>query len=244
MKDQLKKLQEYLNQEGLTGEANLLDFFILKIAQEIYVVKPGDILSEIAGGDPLYQKLIESANPGLKPDSLKIGQKINLPTKPIRPNEAMTYSPSLVTFVKQYEGMPSANNPGKPYLVPYDDKFGNITIGWGHNLGSVNINNVSPISLSQAENLLRADLDVASEFIARNVNSKLSQFQFDAITSLTFNAGVAKVFKTRLFEAVNRGDFRTASMLFPTTLVGENQGGLQIRRNKEAAMFNGGVGVY
>jgi lysozyme len=266
----LSNLKEYLVQEELYEEANLLGLFILKTAQSTYTIQSGDTIYGLSGGDPVYQKLILEANPGLNPKNLQLGQKIKMPNKPERSNEGMSYSSSLIEIIKKYEGFP-ADSPsdedcrerkdewclykrtckeqtewskGDPILCPYNDKFGNITIGWGHNLGKINISEVRPITVIQAEKLLVDDLKKAAGFVARNVSASLNQHQFDALTSLTFNAGPSAVYKTRLFKAVNSGDFRSAIQLFPTTLVGKNQGGLQIRRNEEAAMFKGGVGTY
>jgi lysozyme len=244
MISKLNKLQEYLVQEGFSKEARFLDQFILRVAQETYTVKSGDSIFKISGGDPLYQKMILDANPGLDPNKLQIGQKIKLPPKPKRPNENMSYSQSLIEFVKKFEGRPDEGHRGEPYLNAYDDGFGNITIGWGHNLGNVSKNQVPSISKSQAEEMLAKDLEEAAGFVRRNVAAPLSQYQFDALTSLTFNAGANAVYKTNLFKAVNEGNFETAAKLFPTTLVGANQGGLQIRRSEETAMFQSGVGSY
>ncbi len=244
MKHTLTKLKEYLTQEELLVEADLLGHLMLKVASEVYVVKSGDSIYKISGGDPVYQKLILEANPGLDPSKLQLGQKINLPPKPERPNQGMSYSPSLVEFAKKYEGRPDEGHRGEAYLNAYDDGFGNTTIGWGHNLGNVSLSQVPSINNSQAEKFLAEDLAEAAGFVQRNVDAPLSQYQFDAMTSLVFNAGAGAVHKTDLFRAVNNGNFDVAVKLFPTTLVGANQGGLQARRAEEAAMFRGGVGSY
>jgi nucleoid-associated protein YgaU len=50
-----------------------------------YVIKPGDTLETIAQeryGSRTFQTLISSANPGLKPNALRVGQKISLPARP------------------------------------------------------------------------------------------------------------------------------------------------------------------
>lgn len=233
----LKKVAKKLEQFGLFSEsAELLS--LLKIAQStVYVIKAGDTISRIAGGDPQYIKLIKDANPGLDPSKLQIGQKINLPPKPNYPNKTRNHSSSLVEFLKRYEG-----NRGRPHYTVYDDGFGNKTIGWGHKLRPGET--YSKINDSIAESLLKKDLKEAVSFVQRNVSHPLNQNQFDALVSLVFNAGGSAVYKTDLFKAIDSGNIDLAYRLFPTTLIGANQGGLQPRRREEAEMFRGGVGTY
>lgn len=255
MNEKLLKLHSYLAQEELSLEADLLGDFLFKTSQETYTVKPNDTISGLAGGDPRYQQLILDANPEVVPERMRPGDKIVLPAKPVRPNQNMDYGHSLVEFIKIEEGIAGSN--GEPALSAYDDNGldnpgGSVTIGWGHRLGSVaevNMNNIPDITVSQAEQFLSADMKIAANFVRNNTLVKLNQAQFDALTSLAFNAGAAAVYRSQLFKAINRGDFNSAIKLFSSTLVGDvksrrETGGVQLRRNREAAMFTNGTGSY
>jgi lysozyme len=230
---ELRELQRALKNLGLKIEAQHLNF-IIKVAQNVYVIKSGDSLYKLSEGDLQYQKLIERANPNINPSKLQVGQKIILPPKPIKSNNNMNPSQNLISLLKRYEGKPKT---GEPYLIPYDDGFGNVTAGWGHNYGSGDPSQYLNLTVEKAEKLLREDVEAAAAFVRRNVSPRLTQGQFDALTSLVFNAGGQSVYKTKLFKAIDAGNFEEAESLFPTTLIGKNQGGLVQRRKEEAAMF-------
>lgn len=220
--NKIKKLSKIFNYPELQKLSNTKN----------YIIKPGDNFSKLSGGDPLYLKLILEANPDVNPSKLQIGQEIILPSPPERPNMNMQPSQAVKEFIKSYEGRNS-----EPILIPYDDGFGNITVGWGHNLGKIPLNSAKKITLTEAENLFEKDVQAAAEFVRKNVMSKLSQGKFDALTSLVFNAGANAVFKTKLFKLIDKGHFISALQTFPDTLIGENQGGLVSRRLEETKMF-------
>lgn len=52
-------------------------------------------------------------------------------------------------------------------------------------------------------------LHVAEQGVERNVKVQLTQAQFDALVSLTYNAGVAG--SSKVFELINAGDFEGAA---------------------------------
>lgn len=72
-----------------------------------YVVKSGDILSDIALDYDVSLAMIQQANPGLDLDFLSVGQEITLPLKPPTFTPTPTVSPT-----------PSFT-PGPPFLTPY-----------------------------------------------------------------------------------------------------------------------------
>jgi len=230
---ELHELQDTLETLGFLSEAQHLTF-IIRNAQQTYTIKSGDSLSALSGGDPSYLKLIEKANPNIDPKKLQLGQEIILPPKPVNANQNMVPSQNLYLFLKKYEGK---RNTGEPHLKPYDDGFGNVTGGWGHNYGKGEASRYLNLTVEKAEQLLKDDVKVAADFVKRNVTPRLTQGQFDALTSLVFNAGGTAVYKSELFKAIEATHFNRATELFSTSLIGKNQGGLVKRRAEEAAIF-------
>ncbi|WP_227734549.1 lysozyme [Yersinia proxima] len=71
--------------------------------------------------------------------------------------------------------------------------------------------------------------------------SKLNQGQFDAVTSITFNAGCAQMQKSTMYRMLREGKFTEACYQFPrwTYGGGKQLPGLVIRREKEKALCLG-----
>lgn len=67
---------------------------------------------------------------------------------------------------------------------------------------------------------------------------KLNQGQFDAVTSITFNAGCSQMQKSTMFRMFRDGKFTEACNQFPRWVYGGGKQlpGLVIRREKEKAM--------
>jgi len=67
---------------------------------------------------------------------------------------------------------------------------------------------------------------------------KLNQGQFDAVTSITFNAGCSQMQKSTMFRMFRDGKFTEACNQFPRWVYvgGKQLPGLVIRREKEKAM--------
>src|SRR5581483_373630 len=80
-------------------------------------------------------------------------------------------------FIKGYEKYSS---------VPYIDATGNWTVGWGHKIGK-NPPSFKWISPDQGEAYFNNDLKIAENCLNK---FKLTQNQFDALMSFTFNCGV------------------------------------------------------
>ncbi|HDL7364670.1 TPA: lysozyme [Yersinia enterocolitica] len=68
--------------------------------------------------------------------------------------------------------------------------------------------------------------------------NKLNQGQFDAVTSITFNAGCAQMQKSTMYRMLREGKFTEACYQFPrwTYGGGKQLPGLVIRREKEKAL--------
>ncbi|PSH36676.1 glycoside hydrolase [Yersinia pseudotuberculosis] len=68
--------------------------------------------------------------------------------------------------------------------------------------------------------------------------NKLNQGQFDAVTSITFNAGCAQMQKSTMYRMLREGKFTEACYQFPrwTYGGGKQLPGLVVRREKEKAL--------
>ena len=64
---------------------------------------------------------------------------------------------------------------------------GTLTIGYGHTAG-VTVGQV--ISQEQAENMLKSDLKQYEKYVTDNVKLELTENQFSALVSFTYNCGV------------------------------------------------------
>lgn len=116
-----------------------------------------------------------------------------------------------------------------------------LTIGYGHvMLDSETI--TEPLSVEDGEILLKKDVGKAERCVLRNTKVPLTDGQFDALVSLTFNAGNAAYQRSQIRMRVNRGDFDEAAEWFPRSFItagGRKQKGLIRRRLGEKEMFEG-----
>ena len=216
----------------------------LKKANEIYVIKDGDTISSISGGDQQYIVKILKENPGIDPLKLRVGQKIILPAKIQYQNYSL--SSKGRDFIKQKEGFSQ---------FIYKDIFNNLTIGWGHKLTekdfslfhgltkqkamSLSAENLKHYKLNDATllQLFNQDVEKAEAFVNRNITAKLTQNQFDAIVSIVFNVGVGSFYNSNLYDAIEKKkDLNLALRIIPTYKA-ESQGLLN-RRKAEADYFS------
>jgi lysozyme len=89
-----------------------------------------------------------------------------------------------------------------PYLCP----AGYWTIGYGHLLVGDRASWPTSISQEEAEALLEADVRKAEGAVLRLIRVPLSNEQFDALVSFTFNLGGGALQRSRLRSMVNRED--------------------------------------
>ena len=140
----------------------------------------------------------------------------------------MGLSQNGLDFIKGHEGL---------RLQAYQDPGGVWTIGYGHTG-----NDVWPgktITQAQAEQLLRQDTGWAQQAVRDNVRVPMTQGQFDALTSFTFNLGTGALQSSDLLQRLNNGDYAGAQSEFKRWVHGGGEvlPGLVRRRNEEAAMF-------
>lgn len=89
--------------------------------------------------------------------------------------------------------------------------------------------------------LLANDLSIAEKAVNRHVKVPLTQNQFDALTSLTFNIGATGLATSTLLRVLNQGDYDKAAGRFldfnKSGTPKKIDSGLVNRRNAERELF-------
>ena len=143
----------------------------------------------------------------------------------------MKTSVSGVELIKEFEGFRT---------MPYKDIVGQWTVGYGHLLiPGDGCALGSPITMGQATSILVNDLYKAEQAINQAVKVSLTQNQFDALVSFTFNLGVNALGTSTLLKLLNEGNYQEASEQFARW---DHAGTVEVaslkqRRLKEAALF-------
>jgi GH24 family phage-related lysozyme (muramidase) len=115
------------------------------------------------------------------------------------------------------------------------------TIGYGHT-GKVGLKSICKgmkISVTTAESLLKSDLKSFEKTVTNLVKVKLTQNQFDALVSFTYNVGSANLKASTLLRKLNDGDYSGAAEQFEkwNKVNGEVLSGLTRRRKDEKDLF-------
>ena len=133
------------------------------------------------------------------------------------------------TLIKQFEGFKAT-----AYRCP----AGLHTIGYGH-VTKAGESISQPLSESQAETLLLQDIEVAAKAVHRLIKVPLTQGQFDALVSFTFNCGAGALQRSTLRSCVNREEHMQvpAELLKWTHSCGKSLPGLMRRRMAEALLY-------
>lgn len=122
--------------------------------------------------------------------------------------------------------------------VPYKDIAGYWTIGYGHLMSEYQD---LRLSISEAEEILRHDLGKAERAVLRLIKVDLTDYQFDALVSFTFNLGSGALQRSTLRAKVNRRDYAGAAQEFLKWIRagGKVSKGLLKRRRMESRIFLG-----
>ena len=133
-----------------------------------------------------------------------------------------------VELIKFFEGFRQ-----KPYIC----SGGHSTIGFGHKI--LKNEQFSYISYEEAESLLYQDLFSAEKSVLRNINSTLSDDQFAALVSFTFNIGGGALQRSTIRQKINYGEYREAGLEFLRWVYsgGKLVPGLITRRKAEYGLF-------
>ena len=124
-------------------------------------------------------------------------------------------------------------------LTAYDDGGGVWTIGYGHTGDDVYPG--LTISQTQAEELLRIDLEKFESFVEDAVETQLNDSQFSALVCFCFNVGSGGFGDSTLLRLLNEGNYQGAANQFPVwnKVNGQPWLGLTRRRLAERALFLG-----
>jgi lysozyme len=159
-----------------------------------------------------------------------------------------------LNFIKGWEGfipylyddlVPARIINGKRTYVEWKGGklIGTLTIGYGHTSaarGKFPMTVGTRITEAQATQLLDDDLDPVEEYVNKVVRVPITQGQFDALVSITFNMGEGNLRKSALLARLNAGDYRGARNAFDLYVnsKGRRLQGLVNRRNAEQLLWD------
>lgn len=140
-----------------------------------------------------------------------------------------------IDLIVEFEGLrtrayPDPGTGGDPW-----------TIGVGHTsaAGPPDVRRGMVITEAEALRILSVDLKKFESVVNGLVKVPLSQGQFDALASFTFNVGGGNLSSSTLLKKINRRDFEGAALEFRrwNKAAGRVLLGLTRRRAKEEAIF-------
>jgi len=139
----------------------------------------------------------------------------------------MQFSDKGVEAIKRFEGFSE---------LPYRDAQG-WSIGYGHFIKPGE--NLTAVSEAQARELLKQDAAIASAAVSDSVKVPLTQNQFDALVSFTYNVGITAFRNSTLLKKLNAGDYSGAAEQFArwNRSQGEVIAALTRRRAAERELF-------
>lgn len=146
----------------------------------------------------------------------------------------MQTSEKGIALIKQFEGCK---------LTAYQDSVGIWTIGygWTQPVDGKPIRAGMTIKQETAERLLKTGLVSYESDVSRLVKVGVTQGQFDALVSFTYNLGARSLSTSTLLRKINAGDYAGAADEFLrwNKAGGKVLKGLTRRREAERALFLG-----
>ena len=138
-----------------------------------------------------------------------------------------------IEIIKSFEGFSS-----EPYLCPAKVWI----IGQGSTTGSDGgpvDPDMEPVTEADADDLLGRDLENSERWVSRLIKKPISENQFSALVSFTFNVGCGALQRSTLRMKLNRGEYLGAADEFPKwrRAGGRILAGLVRRRAAERALF-------
>ena len=143
-------------------------------------------------------------------------------------DEDVETSENGIELIKDFEGR---------RLVAYQDSVGVWTIGYGH---TKTAHEGRLIIKSTADRLLAEDLAEFEKYVDTYVTVALTQNQFDALVSWTYNLGPGNLQESTMLKKLNAGDYAAVpdEMRRWNKAGGEVLEGLVRRRDAEAELFS------
>jgi len=144
----------------------------------------------------------------------------------------MQTSDKGIALIKEFEGCK---------LTAYQDSVGVWTIGygWTQPVDGKPIRAGMTIKQETAERLLKTGLVSYESDVSRLVKVGMTQGQFDALVSFTYNLGARSLSTSTLLRKLNAGDYTGAAAEFMSwnKAGGKVLNGLTRRREAERALF-------
>ncbi|AID17956.1 endolysin [Acinetobacter phage YMC11/12/R2315] len=144
----------------------------------------------------------------------------------------MTTSDTGINLISTFEGT---------RLTAYDDGVGVWTIGIGTTVypNGTKVKKGDTCTSEQAKTYFKHDLIKFENVVNESVKVPLSQNQFDALVSLTYNIGSGAFKNSTLLKLLNNGDYQGAADQFPAwkKAGGRVLEGLVKRRAAERSLF-------
>lgn len=139
----------------------------------------------------------------------------------------MNISQKGIDLIKNFEGL---------QLKSYKCPAGVWTIGYGTTRG---VKQGQSITQKEAEELLKRDLRYFELRVDKLVTVPLTQGQYDALVSFTYNLGEGNLKSSTLLKKLNSKDYEGAALEFPkwNRAAGKVLNGLIKRRAAEQKMF-------
>ena len=136
-----------------------------------------------------------------------------------------------LALIKQFEGL---------RLDAYICPAGVPTIGYGTTkVNGQAVKVPSTITESQANDYLKSDVKTFEQAVNSAVTVPVTQNQFDALVSFTYNLGPGNLRSSTLLKKLNAADYAGAADEFPkwNKSGGKELAGLTRRRNAERDLF-------
>lgn len=143
----------------------------------------------------------------------------------------MNTSETGLNLIKSFESL---------RLDAYKDSVGIPTIGYGTiRIDGNPVQMGMTITEDQADYYLKTEVEEFEKVINHSVAVELTQNQFDALVSFTYNLGSGNLLKSTLLKKLNAGDYQGAADEFPKWSMagGHVLAGLLRRRNAERDLF-------